>query len=80
MCGTSEDRELAALEHDFSEYEIVNGSKLIPPIVKERKCNLCGEIDCIKDWSYVWVTVLAGLAAIGVAIGVIGYIRAFKKK
>ena len=80
LCGTSEDRELAALEHDFSEYEIVNGSKLIPPIVKERKCNLCGEIDCIKDWSYVWVTVLAGLAAIGVAIGVIGYIRAFKKK
>lgn len=80
LCGNSEKREIAALEHNYGNYEIVSGSKLIPPIVKERKCNLCGGIDRIEDWSYVWVTVLAGIAVVGVIIGLIGYIKAFRKR
>ena len=80
LCSNSEEREIAALEHNYGDYEIVSGSKLIPPIVKERKCSFCGGIDRIEDWSYVWVTVVAGIVAIGVIIGLIGYIKAFRKK
>ena len=68
------------LSHKYGEIEIISGSKLIPPITKERTCELCGNIEHIKDWSYVWVTVVAGVAAIGVVIGLISYIRAFKRK
>ena len=80
LCGNIENREIIALSHDYSDYEIVSGSKLIPPIVKERKCNLCDKIDRINDWSYVWITALAGIAAVGIIVGIIGYIRAFKRK
>ena len=80
LCGNIDAREVVALSHDYSNYEIVSGSKLIPPIVKERKCILCGDIDRINDWSYVWITALAGIAVIGVIIGLISYIRAFKRR
>ena len=80
LCGHSESKEVPALDHDYSDYEIVSGNKLIPPIVKERKCNLCGEIDRINDWSYIWITFLAALAVIGIGVGLVSYIRAFKKK
>ena len=80
LCGHAENREIDALDHSYGDYEIVSGSKLIPPIIKERKCGFCGGVDRIEDWSYVWVTVLAGIAAIGVIIGLIGYIKAFRKK
>lgn len=79
-CKKTESDTLPILEHSYSEYSVVSGSKLIPPIVKERKCILCGEIDHIRDWSYVWITFLAAIAVIGIVIGLISYIRAFKKK
>ena len=34
----------------------------------------------MTDWSYVWVTIVAGVALIGILIGIINYIRAFKKR
>lgn len=76
-CGECEVVSLEQLSHKYGEIITVKGSILIPPIVKERTCELCGNIDHIEDWSCVWVTVLVGIAIIGAIIGVIGYIRAF---
>ena len=59
---------------------MVSGSKLIPPIVKEKTCVHCADVQSTEDWSYVWVTIIAVVALIGILIGVINYIRAFKKK
>ena len=80
FCGEMESIVVEQLSHKYGEIEIISGSKLIPPITKERTCELCGNIEHIKDWSYVWVTVVAGIVAIGVIIGLIGYIKAFRKK
>lgn len=79
-CGNTETRDVEALEHNYGEYSVVSGSKLIPPIVKERKCIYCETSEQINDWSYIWITFLAAIAVIGVVIGLISYIRAFKKK
>lgn len=79
-CGNTETRNVEALEHNYGEYSVVSGSKLIPPIVKERKCIYCETSEQINDWSYIWITFLAAIAVIGVVIGLISYIRAFKKK
>ncbi len=80
FCEASEEEPIAQLTHIYSEYEVVRGSVLIPPIVKEKTCELCHDVQTQEDWSYVWVTVLAAIAAVGIVIGVIGYIRAFKNK
>ena len=80
QCGEIETRVMEQLSHKYGDMVIISGSKLIPPIVKERTCELCNNIEHFEDWSYIWVTILAGVATIGVVIGVIGYIRAFKKK
>ena len=80
LCGNTETRSVEALVHSYDEYRFVSGSKLIPPIIKERVCATCGNIDQISDWSYIWVTVLAAIAVIGVVIGSVGYIKAFRKK
>ena len=80
FCDAFEERETPQLVHNYSEWIIASGSKLIPPITKERTCELCGDVEQTQDWSYVWVTVIAGIAAIGVIIGLISYVRAFKRK
>lgn len=79
VCGESVTETIDAFTHNYGEWEVVSGSKLIPPILKERRCSLCGDIVATEDWSYVWVPIVAVFVAIGVIIGVINYIRAFKK-
>ena len=79
-CDNYESLYMPKLEHSYGEYSVVSGNKLIPPIVKERKCVQCQHIDRINDWSYVWVTGIAVIVLIAVVVGVIGYIRAFKEK
>ena len=64
--------------HLFNDWEVVSGNVIVPPIVKEHKCQECGYTETIKDWGYVWVTVLAGIAAIGVCFGIVAYIKAYK--
>lgn len=79
-CQKTEQMVIEQLSHNYGDMVVISGSKLIPPIVKERVCEFCHDAEYFEDWSYVWVTVLAGVATLGAVIGVIGYIRAFKKK
>ena len=80
VCGHTETGTLAALSHEYGEWEIVSGNKLIPPIVKEKTCAHCADVQSLTDWSYVWVTIVAGVVLLGVLIGVINYARAFKNR
>ena len=64
--------------HLFNGWEVVSGNVIIPPIVKEQKCQECGYTETVKDWGYVWVTVLCGIAAIGVCAGIVAYFKAYK--
>ncbi len=78
-CGETKTAKLPALEHRYGEITVLSGSPLIPPIVKERTCTHCGDVTTITDWSYVWVPILAIVALVGVVIGVLNYIKAFKR-
>ncbi len=80
LCGDAESRSLDQLIHQFGEYTVVSGSALIPPIVKEKTCALCGEVETHEDWSQVWITVLAAVGVIALGVGLINYMRAFKKR
>lgn len=81
VCGKVAKVEVTESEgHIYGDFTIISGNKLIPPIVKERKCDVCRNIETVTDWSYIWVTVVACIVTVGVVIGLIGYIRAFKKK
>lgn len=80
-CDTElESVEIAASGHKYNEFTIISGSKLIPPISKERTCSVCGTIEHIDDWSNIWITLLAVIGLLAVAFGVVNYIRAFKKQ
>lgn len=79
LCNDKEQQPIEQLTHNYGEYVVVSGNKLIPPIVKEKTCNMCGNIQTERDWSYIWIAILAGLALIGVAVGVINYFRGIKK-
>ena len=68
------------MTHDYSDYIVVSGNKLIPPIVREKTCNLCDDVQTYEDWSNVWITIVAGIAIVGVIIGLVNYVRAFKKR
>ena len=78
LCNYKEENVIEKLEHDFGDWEVVSGNIVIPPIVKEQECELCGYTETIKDWGYVWVTVLAGLAVIGLCVGVVAYFKAYR--
>ena len=79
LCGDSEERPLEQLKHIYGDWVVVSGNKLIPPIVKEKTCNLCGQAEMHEDWSNIWITILAGIALTGIAIGIINYIISFRK-
>jgi hypothetical protein len=70
---------LETTDHRFGDWEVVSGNVIIPPIVKEQRCIYCGHTETVKDWGYVWVTVLAGIAAIGVCFGLVAYFKAYQK-
>ena len=79
MCGDIEEQQIEQLTHEYGEWIVISGSKLIPPIVREKTCELCGNIETVKDWSNIWITILVGIALIGVTIGIINYIVSIKK-
>ena len=78
-CSFVEHENVSQLEHKYGDWIVVGGSKIIPPIVKEKTCVLCGNAERFNDWSYVWVTILAGIAIVGVLIGVFNYIKGMKR-
>lgn len=74
------EEHIEAIGHVYGDWRVVGGSKLIPPIVKEHTCQVCFHSEQYKDWQYVWIPIVATVACIGLAIGIINYIRAFKKR
>ena len=79
LCNGTEERAIEKLEHKFGDWEVVSGNVVIPPIVKEQECELCGYTETVKDFGYVWVTILAGIAVIGLGVGVVSYFKAFRR-
>ena len=79
-CGEFVNEVTGVLPHTYGEWKEVSGNKLIPPIVSSQSCQVCGYENIQKDWSNIWITILAGLAAIGLVVGVVNYIRTFKSR
>ena len=80
LCGFKEKEAVEQLTHQYSPLQVVSGSKLIPPIVKEKTCSLCGDVQQIKDWSFVWVPIVCSVVAIFAVFGVVNYVRILKKE
>ena len=78
VCQLTEDGSIPQLTHKLGEWKVIRGNIIIPPIVKVQKCDYCGITEVTEDWGYVWVTVLAGIAAIGLCVGVVSYFKAYK--
>ena len=76
--NSPETMAIAAISHNFSEWRQVKGNKFLPPIVSERVCSHCGEIETQKDMSSWWMTPLIVVVVIASIIGVVNYIKAYK--
>lgn len=61
----------------YSSWEVVSGNKLIPPIVKEKHCEWCGDTQQVTDWSFVWLPIVIGVVIILSIVGLINYIKMF---
>ncbi len=79
-CDAERTAELPLTEHRYGRFAVVKGSALIPPIVKERSCEVCAHTTSVTDWSYVWVPIVAVVLLIGIIIGVANYAKAFRRR
>ena len=77
-CGHVESQSIPPLNHKYGEFTVVSGNVVIPPIVKNQTCSDCGHVNTVNDWGYVWVTVLALVGLVGICVGVVAYIKAYK--
>ena len=75
-----EEDSIEKIGHTFGDWQVIAGNKLIPPIVKEHKCNVCAYAETYEDWGYVWVPIISIIAVVGIAIGLVNYFRAFKRR
>lgn len=76
-CTYREEQTIAQLHHKFGKWEVVSGNVIIPPMVKEQECELCHYTETVNDWGFVWLTVLAGVALVGICVGVVIYIKVY---
>ena len=79
ICNENVTESIPQLTHIYGDWEILSGNKLIPPIVREKQCSLCGDVEQVKDWSFVWIPIVCGVVAIFAIVGIINYIRILKK-
>jgi len=79
VCGEYVSEAIPMLGHVYGEWQILSGNVLIPPIVREKNCSLCDDVQTYKDWSNIWVLIVAIVIVIAIVIGIIGYIKAFSK-
>lgn len=77
-CGHVESQSIPPLNHKYGEFTVVSGNVVIPPIVKNQTCSDCGHVNTVNDWGYVWVTALALVGLVGICVGVVAYIKAYK--
>ncbi len=81
VCGeVLESRDVDALGHDFAEKVVVREATMTEVGMKKGTCSRCGEEQYFDDYSKVWIIPVIVVAAIGILIGVINYIRAFRRK
>ncbi len=78
-CMGTEEQVIEVKEHTYGEYVAVSGNAIAPPIVMERTCAVCHGAESYEDWGLIWVPILVIVGTIGVGIGVVSYVRAFKK-
>ena len=56
VCGeVCEEEEIPTVEHSFGNWETISGSVWNNPIVKERTCSVCGEVEHIESNSTSWL-------------------------
>ena len=79
VCGEYVLEAIPMLDHAYGEWQTLSGNKLIPPIVREKTCSLCNDVQIHKDWSNIWILILIIVVVVAITIGVISYIRAFSK-
>ena len=48
--SAEEEKAIEKLEHRFGDWEVISGNVIIPPIVKEQECELCGFTETVNDW------------------------------
>ncbi len=71
QCGLVIEREyIDALDHDFGKWIVVRGSKWNNPIVEERECSLCGEIEQRESSPTPWLKPLVIIVIVVLTIGV----------
>lgn len=76
-CGkVMETEEIPMTEHIFGDWETVSGSAWNPPVVKERVCDFCGEMERTESNATAWLkpTVLFVLFALVGGCGYAGYL------
>jgi len=79
VCAKVEIGIIPTLTHNYTDWTVIRGNKLIPPIVEERHCIHCGDTQQTEDWSYAWITVLAGVSVVGILVGFVYYFKGLKK-
>jgi len=80
-CGETEYRELEKLVHQYGDWLVVKGSKLIPPIVSQKTCGLCGDVQIQEDWSYRWISILCiCMGSVVLAAGIVTGIVILRRK
>ena len=61
--------------HEYSEWTVVKGNKIIPPIVKEKECIYCHYKEQINDWGYAWIAAIGVVVLFGVICGVASSVK-----
>ena len=79
-CGFTEQEIIPGIAHNYTEWKVISGSKLLPPIVMEKTCLNCNDVQRQEDNSTMWMPI-ALIALIVISIpSMIVYFRSFFKK
>ncbi len=74
-----ETEQVDAKGHSLGKWKIKVPATWISLGEKEAECEVCGEIETGRDWSKVWILPVIILGAIILIIGVVNYIKSFKR-
>lgn len=81
VCGEIlETEEIEALGHHVEEWEIIEEATPISFGRKMGVCTRCGDTAYANDYSKIWVIPVGVLAAIGILIGLVNYVKASRRR
>lgn len=78
-CSYQREKYVNVVDCKYGDWKIISGSKLIPPIKKEKQCVYCGAVEKVEDWSFVWLPIVVVVVGIASIFGLINYIKLLKK-